>query len=192
MKTDFTTSLTNKVGFKGYGLPQEHTKTVAKFKFDGKEYELNHGSVVIAAITSCTNTSNPDVMLAAGLLAKNAVERGLSVKPYIKTSLSPGSEVVSAYFGEADVSKYLDQLGFNLAGYGCMTCIGNSGEIPKEVQDAIVEKDLVAAAVLSGNRNFEGRVHPNTRANYLASPPLVVAYALAGRVDIDFETEPIG
>ena len=131
-------------------------------------------------------------MLAAGILAKNAVERGLSVKPYIKTSLSPGSEVVSAYFGEADVQKYLDQLGFTTAGYGCMTCIGNSGEIPKEVQDAIVDKDLVAAAVLSGNRNFEGRVHPNTRANYLASPPLVVAYALAGRVDIDFEKEPLG
>jgi len=131
-------------------------------------------------------------MLAAGLLAKNAVERGLSVKPYIKASLSPGSGVVSAYFEAADVQKYLDQLGFTTAGYGCMTCIGNSGEIPKEIQDAIVEKDLVAAAVLSGNRNFEGRVHPNTRANYLASPPLVVAYALAGRVDIDFEKEPIG
>lgn len=131
-------------------------------------------------------------MLAAGLLAKNAVEKGLSVKPYIKASLSPGSEVVTSYFEAADVQKSLDQLGFTTAGYGCMTCIGNSGEIPKEVQDAIVEKDLVAAAVLSGNRNFEGRVHPNTRANYLASPPLVVAYALAGRVDIDFEKEPIG
>lgn len=131
-------------------------------------------------------------MLAAGLLARNAIAKGLSVKPYIKCSLSPGSEVVSAYFESADVQKYLDQLGFTTAGYGCMTCIGNSGEIPKEVQDAIVEKDLVAAAVLSGNRNFEGRVHPNTRANYLASPPLVVAYALAGRVDIDFETEPLG
>jgi aconitate hydratase len=153
---------------------------------------LTHGSVVIAAITSCTNTSNPDVMLAAGLLARNAVEKGLSVKPYIKTSLSPGSGVVSAYFEAAGVTEYLDKLGFTLAGFGCMTCIGNSGEIAKEVQDAIVEKDLVAAAVLSGNRNFEGRVHPNTRANYLASPPLVVAYALAGRIDIDFEKEPIG
>lgn len=192
MKTDFTTSLTNKVGFKGYGLPAESTKMSAKINYEGKEYELNHGSVVIASITSCTNTSNPDVMLAAGLLAKSAVEKGLSVKPYIKTSLSPGSGVVSAYFEAADVQKYLDQLGFTTAGYGCMTCIGNSGEIPKEVQDAIIEKDLVAAAVLSGNRNFEGRVHPNTRANYLASPPLVVAYALAGRVDIDFEKEPIG
>jgi aconitate hydratase len=192
MKTDFTTSLTNKVGFKGYGLAPETTKASATFKYEGKEYTLNHGSLVIAAITSCTNTSNPDVMLAAGLVAKNAVAKGLSVKPYIKTSLSPGSGVVSAYFDAANVTQYLDKLGFTTAGYGCMTCIGNSGEIPKEVQDTIVNNDLVAAAVLSGNRNFEGRVHPNTRANYLASPPLVVAYALAGRVDIDFEKEPIG
>lgn len=153
---------------------------------------MTHGSVVIAAITSCTNTSNPDVMLAAGLVAKKAVEAGLSVNPYIKTSLSPGSGVVSEYFKKADVTQYLDKLGFALAGYGCMTCIGNSGEIPPEVADAIHENDLVATAVLSGNRNFEGRVHASTRANYLASPPLVVAYALAGRTDIDFETEPIG
>jgi len=131
-------------------------------------------------------------MIAAGLVAKNAVEKGLSVNPYIKTSLSPGSGVVSAYFNASGVQPFLDKLGFTTAGYGCMTCIGNSGEIPKEVQDTIVNNDLVAAAVLSGNRNFEGRVHPNTRANYLASPPLVVAYALAGRVDIDFEKEPIG
>jgi len=192
MKTDFTTSLTNKVGFKGYGLTGDQTKAKGSFTYEGKTYEINHGSVVIAAITSCTNTSNPDVMLAAGLVAKNAVEKGLSVKPYIKTSLSPGSGVVSAYFDAAGVQKYLDQLGFTTAGYGCMTCIGNSGEIAKEVQDAIVNSDVVAAAVLSGNRNFEGRVHPNTRANYLASPPLVVAYALAGRVDIDFDKEPIG
>jgi len=192
MKTDFTTSLTNKVGFKGYGLTGDQTKAKGSFTFEGKTYEINHGSVVIAAITSCTNTSNPDVMLAAGLVAKNAVEKGLSVKPYIKTSLSPGSGVVSAYFEASGVQKYLDQLGFTTAGYGCMTCIGNSGEILKEVQDAIVNSDVVAAAVLSGNRNFEGRVHPYTRANYLASPPLVVAYALAGRVDIDFDKEPIG
>jgi aconitate hydratase len=131
-------------------------------------------------------------MLQAGLLAKNAVEKGLSVKPYIKTSLSPGSGVVEEYFKKAGVQQYLDKLGFTLAGFGCMTCIGNSGELPKELVDVIVEKDLVASAVLSGNRNFEGRVHPNTRANYLASPPLVVAYALAGRCDIDFEVEPIG
>jgi aconitate hydratase len=131
-------------------------------------------------------------MLAAGLLAKNAVAKGLSVRPYIKTTLSPGSGVVKEYFAKADVQDSLDKLGFTIAGYGCMTCIGNSGEIPAEVQDAIIDNDLVASAVLSGNRNFEGRVHPNTRANYLASPPLVVAYALAGRCDIDFATEPIG
>ena len=154
-------------------------------------YHLNHGSVVIAAITSCTNTSNPDVMLAAGLLAKNAVEKGLSVLPYIKTSLSPGSGVVTKYFELAGVNTFLDQLGFTTTGYGCMTCIGNSGELSDEVSAAINAKNLVVASVLSGNRNFEGRVHPLTRANYLASPPLVVAYALAGRMDIDFETEPI-
>ena len=133
MKNDFTTCLTNKVGFKGFGLSEADTKRSAKFTHEGKEYEFNHGSVVIAAITSCTNTSNPDVMLAAGLLAKNAVEKGLSVAPYIKTSLSPGSHVVSEYFEAADVQKYLDQLGFTTAGYGCMTCIGNSGEIPDSV-----------------------------------------------------------
>ena len=192
MKKDFTTCLTNKVGFKGFGLAEADTKKSAKFTYKGKEYEFNHGTVVIAAITSCTNTSNPDVMLAAGLLAKKAVERGLSVKPYIKTSLSPGSHVVTEYFKVAGVDKYLDQLGFTTAGYGCMTCIGNSGEIPDEVQNTIIQNDLVASAVLSGNRNFEGRVHPHTRANYLASPPLVVAYALAGTVDFDFEKQPLG
>jgi aconitate hydratase len=192
MKKDFTDALGAKVGFKGYGLNDQQKAAKGSFTYEGKEYTIKNGSVVIAAITSCTNTSNPDVMLAAGVVAKNAVEKGLSVNPYIKTSLSPGSGVVSAYFNAAGVQKYLDQLGFTTAGYGCMTCIGNSGEIPKEVQDTIVNSDVVAAAVLSGNRNFEGRVHPNTRANYLASPPLVVAYALAGRVDIDFETEPIG
>mmetsp|Transcript_25746 Transcript_25746/g.39589 ORF Transcript_25746/g.39589 Transcript_25746/m.39589 type:complete len:445 (+) Transcript_25746:1253-2587(+) len=131
-------------------------------------------------------------MLAAGLVAKNAVKKGLKVKPYIKTTLSPGSGVVREYFKKGDVQESLDKLGFTIAGYGCMTCIGNSGEIPNEVQDAIIDNDLVASAVLSGNRNFEGRVHPHTRANYLASPPLVVAYALAGRCDINWETEPIG
>jgi aconitate hydratase len=192
MKSDFTTSLTNKVGFKGYGLTPEATKATGKFKYEGKEYSLKHGSVVLAAITSCTNTSNPDVMIAAGLVAKNAVKKGLTVAPYIKSSLSPGSGVVSAYFNASGVQEYLDKLGFTTAGYGCMTCIGNSGDLPTEVSDAIVQNDLVAAAVLSGNRNFEGRVHPYTRANYLASPPLVVAYALAGRTDIDFEADPIG
>lgn len=153
---------------------------------------MDHGSVVIAAITSCTNTSNPESMIAAGLLAKNAVEKGLSVRPYIKTTLSPGSNVVTKYFNESGVSKYLDQLGFTTAGFGCMTCIGNSGELDPEVNEAIKAKDLIAAAVLSGNRNFEARIHQMVRANYLASPPLVVAYALAGTVKIDFEIEPIG
>jgi len=192
VQKDFKMTLINKVGHKGFGLKPENVKTVGKFKFDGKEYEITHGSVVISAITSCTNTSNPNVMLAAGLLAKKAVEKGLSVKPYIKTSLSPGSGVVTEYFLKSGVQEYLDKLGFTTAGYGCMTCIGNSGDLPKEITDVIVEKDIVATAVLSGNRNFEGRIHPNTRANFLASPPLCVAYALAGRVDIDFEKEPIG
>ena len=192
MKTDFTNSLSNPVGFKGYGIAQDKLASTAKFTFEGQDYELSHGSVVIAAITSCTNTSNPDVMLAAGLLAKAAVERGLTVKPYIKTSLSPGSGVVTRYYEAAGVSPFLDKLGFTLSGYGCMTCIGNSGDLSEVVTDAITSSDLVASAVLSGNRNFEGRVHPFTRANYLASPPLVVAYALAGTVNIDFETTPIG
>ena len=189
---DFSDGLTAKVGFKGFGLDSADSKKSVKINFQGKDYDLSHGSVVIAAITSCTNTSNPDVMLAAGLVAKKAVEKGLMVRPYIKTTLSPGSGVVKDYFEQADVQDALDKLGFTIAGYGCMTCIGNSGEIPSEVQDAIIDNDLVASAVLSGNRNFEGRVHPQTRANYLASPPLVVAYALAGRCDIDFKTEPIG
>lgn len=192
MKKDFNTCLTNKIGFKGFGLQDKELTKSAKINFKGKEYELKQGALAIAAITSCTNTSNPDVMLAAGLLAKNAVEKGLTVAPYIKTSLSPGSGVVSEYFRIADVQKYLDELGFATAGYGCMTCIGNSGEIPDEVQNAIIDNELVASAVLSGNRNFEGRVHPHTRANYLASPPLVVAYALAGTVDFDFEKQPLG
>lgn len=189
---DFSTGLTAKVGFKGFGLPESETKKSVQINYKGQEYTLGHGSVVIAAITSCTNTSNPDVMLAAGMVAKNALAKGLKVKPYIKTTLSPGSGVVKDYFAAAGVQEAFDALGFTIAGYGCMTCIGNSGEIPSEVQDAIIDNDLVASAVLSGNRNFEGRVHPQTRANYLASPPLVVAYALAGRCDIDFATEPIG
>ncbi|CDW88502.1 aconitate hydratase 1 family protein [Stylonychia lemnae] len=192
MKKDFNSCLQNPVGFKGYAISEDKRASTSKFNFEGQEYELSQGSVVIAAITSCTNTSNPDVMLAAGLLAKNAVAKGLSVKPYIKTSLSPGSGVVTRYFELAGVTDYLNQLGFTLSGYGCMTCIGNSGELHETVSEAITKEDLVVASVLSGNRNFEGRVHPLTRANYLASPPLVVAYALAGTVNIDFETEPIG
>jgi aconitate hydratase len=154
--------------------------------------DLRHGSVVIAAITSCTNTSNPSVMVAAGLLAKKAVERGLKSKPWVKTSLAPGSKVVTDYLIEAGVMRSLEALRFHLVGYGCTTCIGNSGPLPEAVSKAVADKSLVVAAVLSGNRNFEGRVHPEVRANYLASPPLVVAYALAGRMDVDLHTEPLG
>ncbi|MGH2447670.1 MAG: aconitate hydratase AcnA [Chloroflexota bacterium] len=159
---------------------------------DGERTEIGDGAVAIAAITSCTNTSNPSVMLAAGLLAKKAVERGLDVKPYVKTSLAPGSRVVTDYLEEAGLTPYLEALGFHTVGYGCTTCIGNSGPLPGPVSQAIAENDLVAAAVLSGNRNFEARIHPEIRANYLASPPLVVAFALAGRVDVDLASEPLG
>jgi aconitate hydratase len=164
----------------------------ARVSLDGKTHELHHGSVVIAAITSCTNTSNPSVMIAAGLLAKKAVERGLHSQPWVKTSLAPGSKVVTDYLIEAGLMRSLETLRFHLVGYGCTTCIGNSGPLPPAVSKGIEEGDLVVAAVLSGNRNFEGRVHPEVRANYLASPPLVVAYALAGRMDIDLYTEPLG
>ncbi len=154
--------------------------------------EIQHGAVLIAAITSCTNTSNPSVMLAAGLLAKKAVERGLQVNPLVKTSLAPGSRVVSDYLDKAGLQKYLDQLGFNLVGYGCTTCIGNSGPLAAPIDEAIGKHDLVAASVLSGNRNFEARVHQSIKANFLMSPPLVVAFALAGRVNIDMTHEPLG
>jgi aconitate hydratase len=159
---------------------------------NGAEYHLDHGSVVIAAITSCTNTSNPSVMLAAGLLAKNAVERGLERKPWVKTSLAPGSKVVTEYYEKAGLMTYLERLGFNLVGYGCTTCIGNSGPLPEPVSRAVAEGNLVVASVLSGNRNFEGRIQSEVRANYLMSPPLVVAYALAGRMDVDLYNEPLG
>jgi aconitate hydratase A / 2-methylisocitrate dehydratase len=158
---------------------------------DGDEFELSHGAVVIAAITSCTNTSNPQVMVGAGLLAKKAVEAGLTRRPWVKSSLAPGSRVVTEYYRASGLDRYLDELGFNTVGYGCTTCIGNSGPLPDAISDAIREGDLVACAVLSGNRNFEARIHPEVKANYLASPPLVVAYALAGRMDIDFDTEPL-
>jgi aconitate hydratase A / 2-methylisocitrate dehydratase len=159
---------------------------------DGETFELDHGAVVIAAITSCTNTSNPQVMLGAGLLARNAVARGLTRKPWVKSSLAPGSKVVTEYYERAGLTQYLDALGFQTVGYGCTTCIGNSGPLPEAISKAIDEGDLVACAVLSGNRNFEARIHPEIKANYLASPPLVVAYALAGRMDIDLATEPLG
>ncbi|XP_071942319.1 cytoplasmic aconitate hydratase-like isoform X2 [Antedon mediterranea] len=192
MKKDFQNCLDNPIGFKGFKIaPDQQSKSIP-FVFENEEYVLSHGSVVIAAITSCTNTSNPSVMLGAGLLAKNAVNKGLTVKPFVKTSLSPGSGVVTYYLKESGVIPYLETLGFNVVGYGCMTCIGNSGPLPEPVAQAIEKGDLVTCGVLSGNRNFEGRIHPLTRANYLASPLLVIAYAIAGTVSIDFEKEPIG
>ncbi|KAF4394460.1 hypothetical protein G4B88_018610 [Cannabis sativa] len=192
MKADWHACLDNKVGFKGFAVPKETQDKVANFSFHGQPAELKHGSVVIAAITSCTNTSNPSVMLGAALVAKKASELGLKVKPWVKTSLAPGSGVATKYLLQSGLQKYLNEQGFNIVGYGCTTCIGNSGDLDESVSSAIADNDIVAAAVLSGNRNFEGRVHPLTRANYLASPPLVVAYALAGTVNIDFEKEPIG
>jgi aconitate hydratase len=159
---------------------------------EGEDFDVGHGDVVIAAITSCTNTSNPSVLIAAGLVAKNAVAKGLKVKPWVKTSLAPGSQVVTDYLAKAGLTKHLDALGFNLVGYGCTTCIGNSGPLPEAISKTISDNDLVACSVLSGNRNFEGRVNPDVRANYLASPPLVVAYALAGTMKIDLATQPIG
>jgi aconitate hydratase len=172
----------------------KQTKPVSRVEVtdDGTKYDVGHGSVVIAAITSCTNTSNPSVMIAAGLLARKAVERGLAVKPWVKTSLAPGSRVVTDYLKDTGLMPYLETLRFHLVGYGCTTCIGNSGPLPDPVASAVKENGLVVAAVLSGNRNFEGRINPLVRANYLASPPLVVAYALAGRMDIDLQNEPLG
>ena len=170
------------------GSPAKH----AQVRNNGDSFDLSSGAVVIAAITSCTNTSNPSLMLGAGLLAKKAVQRGLQVKPWVKTSLAPGSKVVTDYLLKAGLTEYLDKLKFNLVGYGCTTCIGNSGPLPEAIGAAIKENNMVAVAVLSGNRNFEGRIHPLVRANYLASPPLVVAYALAGRMDLDLTTEPLG
>jgi len=161
-------------------------------EYKGQKFRLKNGHVVIASITSCTNTSNPSVMLAAGLVAKKAVEKGMSVKPWVKTSLGPGSRVVTEYYRKSGLMEYLDKLGFNLVGYGCITCIGNSGPLPEPISEAIHRNDLVACSVLSGNRNFEGRINPDVKANYLASPPLVVAYALAGTVDIDLASEPLG
>ena len=176
----------------GAATAERKANPVAVTLEDGTEVELDHGRVVIAAITSCTNTSNPSVMLAAGLLARKAVERGLDVKPWVKTSLAPGSTVVTDYLQRAGLTEYLDKLKFNLVGYGCTTCIGNSGPLPAEISAAVEDNGLVVCAVLSGNRNFEARINPDVRANYLASPPLCVAYALAGRMDIDLLTEPLG
>jgi aconitate hydratase len=192
MKKTFQKALTAPVKERGYELKPEDLHRKVQVGSNGGSYEIGHGAVVIAAITSCTNTSNPFVMIAAGLVAKKALALGLSVKPQVKTSLAPGSRVVTEYLEKAKLLEPLAKLGFNLVGYGCTTCIGNSGPLPGEVAKAIGSADIVAAAVISGNRNFEGRVHPQVKANYLASPPLVVAYALAGTVDIDLETEPLG
>jgi aconitate hydratase len=190
MKQSFNKSLVAPVADRGFGLSPADLDRKSEIK--DQRSEIGHGAVVIAAITSCTNTSNPSVMLGAGLLAKKAVERGLKPPAYVKTSMAPGSKVVTEYLTDAGVLPYLDQIGFGVVGYGCTTCIGNSGPLSEAVTNAINDGSLVAAAVLSGNRNFEGRVNPSTKANYLASPPLVVAYALAGTVDIDLTTEPIG
>ena len=192
MKASFHKFLTAPVGPQGFGLSEAELSASATVGTNGQAVEMKHGSVVIAAITSCTNTSNPSVMVGAGLVAKKAVERGLMVNPTVKTSLAPGSRVVTEYLKQAGLLEPLAELGFNVVGYGCTTCIGNSGPLPGKVVEAINEADLVAAAVISGNRNFEGRVSPHVRANFLASPPLVVAYALAGTVDIDLTSEPLG
>ncbi|MGD0749917.1 MAG: aconitate hydratase AcnA [Anaerolineales bacterium] len=192
MKSVFQKALHAPVKERGYEITPEALARKAKVGTNRRSYEIGHGAVVIAAITSCTNTSNPSVMVAAGLLARKAVEKGLKVKPYVKTSLAPGSRVVTEYLTKANLIEPLAKLGFNVVGYGCTTCIGNSGPLPGEVAKAVTGSDLVAAAVISGNRNFEGRVHPLVKANYLASPPLVVAFALAGTVNIDLDSEPLG
>jgi aconitate hydratase len=192
MKAGFATALRAPLNERGFALDEQACGRTAIVTDNGRTSEIGHGAVVIAAITSCTNTSNPSVMLAAGLLAAKAVERGLHVQPYVKTSLAPGSRVVSDYLDRAGLTEPLEQLGFHNVGYGCTTCIGNSGPLPDPVAQAVVQGDLIAAAVVSGNRNFEGRINPLVKANYLASPPLVVAYALAGRADIDLTKEPLG
>ncbi|MEK7731339.1 MAG: aconitase family protein, partial [Planctomycetota bacterium] len=189
VKRTFTSLFSKPVGENGFN--KNNSELAKKYKaYDG--LEISNGDVLIAAITSCTNTSNPGVLLAAGLLAKKAVELGLTVKPHIKTSLAPGSRVVTEYLTRAGLLPYLEKLGFYLAGYGCTTCIGNAGPLSQPIEETIVKNELVCAAVLSGNRNFEARIHPNIRANFLASPPLVVAYAIAGTVLTDFKTQPIG
>ena len=192
MKASFNDCLTAPVGHSGFGLANDKLSATAKVEDNGHSSTIEHGSVVIAAITSCTNTSNPSVMIAAGILARNAAAKGLTVPPYVKTSLAPGSRVVTDYLDKSGLTKSLETLGFHTVGYGCTSCIGNSGPLPEPVSNAITAGELVASSVLSGNRNFEGRVNPMTKANYLASPPLVVAYALAGTTDIDLTTEPMG
>ncbi|MFN7095183.1 MAG: aconitate hydratase, partial [Burkholderiales bacterium] len=190
MKDTFNTLFSEPISKNGFNKkPADLTK---RYPTKLEDIDLGNGDVPIAAITSCTNTSNPSVLLAAGLVAKRAVEKGLTVHPRVKTSLAPGSRVVTEYLHKSGLQAYLDKLGFNLAGYGCTTCIGNAGDLKPEFNDAILAHDLIGAAVLSGNRNFEARIHPNIKANFLASPPLVVAFAIAGRANIDLETEPLG
>lgn len=193
MQKEFRKAITAPAGNQGFGLDKSEFDKEAVIQHpNGETSVMKTGAVAIAAITSCTNTSNPHVMLGAGLLAKNALEKGLKVPAYVKTSLAPGSTVVTRYLDDSGLSSYLDQLGFNTVGYGCTTCIGNSGPLREEIEKAIIDNDLTVASVLSGNRNFEGRIHPLTKANYLASPPLVVAYALAGTVDMDLNKDPLG
>jgi aconitate hydratase len=192
LKSAFRKTLTTPVKERGFGLAEADVARTATVRDNGHSATLGHGAVVIAAITSCTNTSNPSVMIGAGLLAKKAVEAGLTIQPHVKTSMAPGSKVVTEYLKKSGTLPYLERLGFNVVAYGCTTCIGNSGPLPERVAQAITEGNLVAAAVLSGNRNFEGRINPLTKANFLASPPLVVAYALAGTTDVDLTTEPVG
>ena len=190
MQNNFDTLFSKSTSENGFNKSVSELNTRYSTKLDN--LDLGHGDVLIAAITSCTNTSNPSVLLAAGLLAKKAVEAGLKVNPRVKTSIAPGSRVVTEYLTQAGLQQYLDKLGFNLAGYGCTTCIGNSGDLKSEFNDAIMANDIIACAVLSGNRNFEARIHPNIKGNFLASPPLVVAFALAGKVNIDLTTEALG
>lgn len=192
MKSRFEDALAAPEGNQGFGVGLEELEKTGSVEIAGKEYVIRTGDVTIAAITSCTNTSNPYVMLAAGVLARNAVEKGLTVSPIVKTSLAPGSKVVTGYLEDSGLLPYMEKLGFDVVGYGCTTCIGNSGPLHADVERAIQENDLLVSAVLSGNRNFEGRIHPLVKANFLASPPLVVAYALAGNVDMDLAKEPLG
>ncbi len=192
MKNRYREAVVAPQGTQGFGLSEKEFAKNATVKFEDKEVVMPTGAVAIAAITSCTNTSNPYVMLAAGLVAKKAVEKGLKVPAYVKTSLAPGSKVVTGYLQDSGLDKFLDEIGFNTVGYGCTTCIGNSGPLLPEIEKAIVDEDLFVTSVLSGNRNFEGRVHPLVKANYLASPPLVVAYALAGTVDVDLQRDSLG